>query len=479
MSSYSAKNRQVRKQYSLSVVIFNPPILVRERIETLEELIVNSGHPLETIEGKINLSSKDKYVSTNKNLSSQQSHPQQQQIPFSVSSVKRDSMVAASQISQKIKSTYKLKTSGKIFKGQSSSSSSHLIGTFEWHKDGVWYITSSQRNSRQYIATASADSTVNICDVTKIDYNLSPSTVYSGHQSSVNCVKFNPNNDLMLTASGDGTAHIWKFLPEQRESDLESPSNNNEEATIIKTPLLELNEHHNVVVSCDWLSGVDQCVTASWDQMANIYDYHTGEMIVELVGHDQALTDVCAHDSARLIVTSSQDTTFRLWDFRDAIHSVSVFQGHSRSVTSTCFLSADKIISGGDDRTVKIWDLKNMRSPLVTISMESGINKLSVSKQHNLFAIPLDNRNVRIYDINGNRICRLSRDSHNRMVTCSTWLNPIENSIAPNAPSSSSSSALNVHQSSSSLAHKSNSITLFTCAFDRRICAWNIMTEKQ
>lgn len=61
----------------------------------------------------------------------------------------------ASQLSQKIKSTYKLKTSSKIFKGQSNSSS-HLIGSYEWHKDGIWYITSSQKNGRQYIATASA-----------------------------------------------------------------------------------------------------------------------------------------------------------------------------------------------------------------------------------------------------------------------------------------------------------------------------------
>ncbi|OTF70352.1 WD repeat-containing protein 37-like protein, partial [Euroglyphus maynei] len=326
----------------------------------------------------------------------------------------------ASQLSQKIKSTYKLKTSSKIFKGQSNSSSSHLIGTYEWHKDGIWYITSSQKNGRQYIATASADSTINICDVTRIDYNLTPCVIYAGHQSSVNCVKFHHNNDLVLTASGDGTSHLWRFNPDFLRSDYDEMG---EEPTIIKTPLHELGDHHNVVVSCDWMSGLDQCVTASWDQMANIYDYQTGELIVQLAGHDQALTDVCACESTRLIVTSSHDTTFRLWDFRDAIHSVSVFQGHNRSVTSTCFLGADKILSGGDDRNVKVWDLKNMRSPLITISMESGINKLSVSQQHNLFTIPLDNRNVRIYDINGNRICRLSRDSHNRMVTCATWLN--------------------------------------------------------
>lgn len=117
------------------------------------------------------------------------------------------------------------------------------MGSYEWHKDGIWYITSSQKNGRSYIATASAgtqaalpflhfdrfllidivsfscsaDGTAHICDVSKLDFNanLSPMLTYTGHQSSVNCVKFHHNNDLMLTASGDGTAQIWRFNPEQ------------------------------------------------------------------------------------------------------------------------------------------------------------------------------------------------------------------------------------------------------------------------
>lgn len=114
-----------------------------------------------------------------------------------------------------------------------------------------------------------------------------------------------------------------------------------------------------------------------------------------------------------------------------------------------------------------------MRSPLLTISMESSINKLSVSQQHNLITIPLDNRNVRIYDINGNRICRLSRDSHSRMVTCAAWLNAPETSFSNAAPSNLPS----VASPNSNLA--SNSLALFTSAFDRRVCAWSIVTENK
>lgn len=47
--------------------------------------------------------------------------------------------------------------------------------------------------------------------MTKIETNNSPIFTYVGHQGcSVNCVRFHPNYDLVLTAAGDGTSHIWR-----------------------------------------------------------------------------------------------------------------------------------------------------------------------------------------------------------------------------------------------------------------------------
>ena len=67
-----------------------------------------------------------------------------------------------------------------------------------------------------------------------------------------------------------------------------------------------------------------------------------------------------------------------------------------------------QIISGSDDRTARIWDLRNMRSPVATIQSDSAVNRLAVSA-NGLVAIPFDNRNVRIYDMSGQRAGRLPR----------------------------------------------------------------------
>lgn len=50
-----------------------------------------------------------------------------------------------------------------------------------------------------------------------------------------------------------------------------------------------------------------------------------------------------------------------------------------------------------------------MRSPLATIRLDSPINRLAVSP-NNIIAIPHDNRQVRLYDLAGQRLGRLPRD---------------------------------------------------------------------
>ena len=147
--------------------------------------------------------------------------------------------------------------------------------------------------------------------------------------------------------------------------------------------LVVLSGHQGVVVSADWLAGGDQAVTASWDRTAALWDISSSTMLQTLPGHDMELTGAACHPgSSRLVVTSSKDSTFRLWDFREAIHSVSVFQGHTESVTCAAFSRTEHIVSGSDDRTVKVWDLRNMRAPLTNIQTDSPVGPGLVRPQN-------------------------------------------------------------------------------------------------
>ncbi|KAL5285252.1 WDR37 family protein [Megaselia abdita] len=252
---------------------------------------------------------------------------------------------------KKIKSTSfggKLKTSHKI-KAQTSKIVSSFktpsvgcaaVRDFGGHKDGVWHV--STKPGQPLIASASADHTSCIWDIDSGRCLL----VYQGHSGSVNSVKFHPTKDLVLSSSGDGSAHIWQAAVDWescarkgQSSDTDAELDDNDEQPdhkeridTLRTPLCDFSGpsgHSAVVVAADWVYGMDQIITGSWDRTALLWDVETKEVLLPLTGHDHELTHVNSHPNQKLVITASRDTTFRLWDFRDQIPSVSVFQGHT------------------------------------------------------------------------------------------------------------------------------------------------------
>lgn len=373
---------------------------------------------------------------------------------------------STSQLSQKLKTTYKASTSKIVssFKATAGSRAlCQLLKEYAGHRDGIWDLGVT-RTQPVVLGTASADHSAILWSIETGKCVLR----YAGHAGSVNSIKFHPTEQMALTASGDQTAHIWRYMVQlptpQPQPDVSAPcdedqdSSDREEGEVdgegpsevptVRVATATLKSHQGVVIAADWLVGGKQVVTASWDRAANLYEVETSELVHSLTGHDQELTHCCTHPTQRLVVTSSRDTTFRLWDFRDpSIHSVNVFQGHTDTVTSAVFTAGDNVVSGSDDRTVKVWDLKNMRSPIATIRTDSAVNRISVSANNRIIALPHDNRQVRLFDMSGVRLARLPRSNrmgHRRMVCCTAW------------------------------NEENQSCNLFTCGFDRQAIGWNI-----
>uniref|UniRef100_A0A8R1Y2E5 WD repeat-containing protein 37 n=1 Tax=Onchocerca volvulus TaxID=6282 RepID=A0A8R1Y2E5_ONCVO len=352
-----------------------------------------------------------------------------------------------------------------------SSRRCRYVRSFMGHRDGIWHVTVS-RGTQPILASASADQT---CLLWSLEAG-SCLAQYTGHVGSVNGVAFGPSTTdstefMLATASGDRTAHIWKIivpgntqppvlsseddeLAEKEQTNGENEMQGGGEvhaSNIVRQPLRRLTGHANAVMAVEWFSGGEQLITASWDRTANIYDAERGEIVNILSGHDDELNHCNAHPSQKLIVTASRDSTFRLWDFRESIQSVAVFQGHNDSVTSVVFSSGDKLVSGSDDRSIKVWDLRNMRSAIVTVRLDSAVNRLSISSR-SVVAIPQDNRNIRLYDLNTVRLTRLPRasgQSHRRIVCCAAWVDDHSN------------------------------YDLFTCGFDKQIIAWKTAFGKE
>jgi WD40 repeat protein len=188
----------------------------------------------------------------------------------------------------------------------------------------------------------------------------------------------------------------------------------------IRSPIKRFEGHQDTLIAAEWFPDGELIATGSWDRSANIYNVETGKMLCNLQ-HDDYLTNVNIHNTHKIILTSSKDCTFKIWDFRDPICSVNVYQGHSRSVNSAVFVNEDKIATSSDDQTLKLWDLRIMRSPLFTINVNSGVNRIcTMTTDDTYICLPLDNRDIKVYNLQGERVLRLPRTNrigHKRLVT--------------------------------------------------------------
>lgn len=122
------------------------------------------------------------------------------------------------------------------------------------------------KSGQPIIGTCSADRTACIFSIDSGRCLLK----YQGHDGSVNSLKFHPTRDLVLTSSGDMTAHIWQAAvnwdtPSSRKGhsseeeledggDPEDPMDEREKVDVLRTPIAEFNAaggqgHAAVVVS--------------------------------------------------------------------------------------------------------------------------------------------------------------------------------------------------------------------------------------
>lgn len=106
----------------------------------------------------------------------------------------------------KVKASHKIKaqTSRIVSSFKAQSVVSTVMREFSGHKDGVWQVAA--KVGQHIIGTASADHTACIWGIESGRCLLQ----YTGHVGSVNSIKFHQSRDLVLTGSGDGTAHIWQ-----------------------------------------------------------------------------------------------------------------------------------------------------------------------------------------------------------------------------------------------------------------------------
>ncbi|MEL7039280.1 MAG: WD40 repeat domain-containing protein [Cyanobacteria bacterium J06592_8] len=197
-----------------------------------------------------------------------------------------------------------------------------------WHDESVYSAEFSRDG--QLIVTASADKTAKIWkrDGTRV-------ATLEGHQESVFSAEFSPDSQLIVTASGDKTAKIWKRDGQEWvEWDLNDKNKKIEKVAFSKD---------------------SQYAVITINDVAEVWNLQNQKKVATLDGHSFRISSVEFSPNSQLILTTSRDRTTKLWNLEgDLLASLS---HESRVRTAQFSEDSQSVLIVLDTGEVKIWQI--------------------------------------------------------------------------------------------------------------------------
>jgi len=203
-----------------------------------------------------------------------------------------------------------------------------------------------------------------------------------GHTDSILTVRFVGENRV-VSASLDGTLRLWDLEPAWQLSNWRGTGRLHHQAGVralavsptgryalsgsdpdlilwdyhTGEPIRRLEGHENAVWAVAFSQEGRRALSGSSDGHLIYWNVETGAAVRHLEGHRYAVNDIDISADDRFALTASSDNTVILWDLQtgEVVHHLN---GHADVVQSVMFFQNDEMaISSGWDASLILWDL--------------------------------------------------------------------------------------------------------------------------
>ncbi|CAK9270407.1 unnamed protein product [Sphagnum jensenii] len=213
-----------------------------------------------------------------------------------------------------------------------------------------------------------------------LENSKSSYTLLQGHAGPVYAANFSPDNDYLLSCSGDCTVRLWSLR--------------------LNANLVCYKGHNYPVWDVQYSPVGHYFASASHDRTARVWCMERLHPLRILAGHLSDVDCVQWHVNCNYIATGSSDKTVRLWDVQTG-ECMRIFTGHRGMVLSLAMSSDGRYMASGDeDGAILMWDLGSGRCVTPLLGHTGCVWTLAFSGEGSLLASGSADNTVRLWDVN-------------------------------------------------------------------------------
>ena len=216
------------------------------------------------------------------------------------------------------------------------ASSGELLMTLYGHTGNVTNARFSLDGTR--VVTVSSDRQIKVWDaVTGQDL-----ITLAGHSDRIWSVSFSSDGKHIVTASDDNTAKVWSITPTRELVTFDNGS----------------RPSHPNGVRLVYSPDGTRLATVNSDLTPKVWDVKTEELLFELVGHTDIVTNIVYSPDGTQIATASGDGTAKIWDASSG-KEIRSFNVHKNIVFGIDFSpDGSSLATASGDGTAIVWDTK-------------------------------------------------------------------------------------------------------------------------